>query len=298
MVEPLVKELLEAGVHFGHQTHRWNPKMRRFIFGQKNGIYLLDLEKTAQSLAQAQEFLRKAASQGGYILFLGTKRQAQMIIAEEARRCHQFFVNFRWLGGLLTNFQTVRKSVDRLNTIRQWREDGTLDRLTKKEAAHLEKELARFERVLEGVINMGRLPKALVVVDTKREETAVLEAKRLGIPVVALVDTNCNPDLINYIIPGNDDAIRSVRLVLSRLADAVLEGYGEWLAGQPKAPEAEALVPAPEPSAAPPEESPTVEEEVAPLLIAPVDEVKKKRIPKVKLDVKPAIEEEKGPALG
>jgi small subunit ribosomal protein S2 len=330
MIEPLVKELVESGVHFGHQTHRWNPKMRRYIFGEKNGIYLLDLEKTATGLTQAQGFLRTVASQGGSVLFIGTKKQAQPIIAEEAKRCKQFYVNFRWLGGLLTNFQTIRKSVDRLKTIRYWREDGTFDRLTKKEVARLEKELARFERVLEGVIAMGRLPKALVVVDTKREETAVREANRLGIPVVALVDTNCDPDPIAYIIPGNDDAIRSVRLVISRLADAILQGHEEWLASQPKpaeepspAPAEPTAAPAPTPAPAPapaPGETPSPQEEASTAIptapieaVIPVDEVekiappsllrvgadqpppKKKRIPKIKAKTK--TPEEKGPRV-
>jgi len=232
MIEPLVKELLEAGVHFGHQTHRWNPKMRRFIFGEKNGIYILDLEKTAQNLEGAREFLRSVAAAGGAILFVGTKRQAQPIIAEEAVRCGQFYVNMRWLGGLLTNFQTVRKSIERVKTLRAWREDGTLERMTKKEASHAEKELAKMEKVLSGIIEMPRLPKAVFVVDAKREETAVKEATRLGIPVVALVDTNSDPDPIAHVIPGNDDAIRSIKLVTGLLADAILEGHQAYAAGQ------------------------------------------------------------------
>ena len=231
VIEPLVKELLEAGVHFGHQTHRWNPKMKRYIFGEKNGIYVLDLEKTAQGLEKAREFLRKIASEGGSILFVGTKRQAQTIIQEEATRCGQFYVSLRWLGGLLTNFQTVRRSIERLKTIRGWREDGTFLKRTKKEVAHLEKELVKLEKVLGGIIEMERLPKALCVVDAKREETAVREANRLGIPVVALVDTNSDPDPIAYPIPGNDDAIRSIKLVTSRLADAIQEGYQAYRAG-------------------------------------------------------------------
>ena len=230
MIEPLVKELLEAGVHFGHQTRRWNPKMRRFIFGAKNGIYIVDLEKTAQGLLEAQDFLRGVAAQGGPILFVGTKKQTQLIIAEESARCGQFYVNLRWLGGLLTNFETIQKSVNRFKTLRGWREDGTLSRLTKKEAAQKENELAKFTKVLSGIIEMGRLPKAIIVVDAKREETAVKEANRLGIPVVGLVDTNTDPDPISFVIPGNDDAVRSIRLVLSRLADAINEGYQGYLA--------------------------------------------------------------------
>jgi len=232
MIEPIVKELLEAGVHFGHQTHRWNPKMRRYIYGEKNGIYVLDLEKTARSLDRAREFLRKMASEGGAILFVGTKRQAQSIISEEALRCGQFYVSTRWLGGLLTNFQTVRKSIERMKTLHSWKEDGTLDRMKKKEAARAGKELAKLEKVLGGIQDMPRLPKAIYVIDAKREETAVKEAIRLGIPVVALVDTNSDPDPISYVIPGNDDAIRSIKLVTGLLADAILEGHQSYLAGQ------------------------------------------------------------------
>lgn len=242
MIEPMVKELLEAGVHFGHQTHRWNPKMKRYIFGEKNGIYIVDLEKTARGLEQAREFLRKIAAEGAPILFVGTKRQAQLIIAEEARRCGHYYVNLRWLGGLLTNFQTIRKSIERLKQLRGWREDGTLDRMTKKEAAQRTKELVKLERAFSGIIHMTRLPKAIYLIDAKREETAVQEANRLGIPLVALVDTNSDPDPIRYVIPGNDDAIRSIQLVTRLLADAILEGHQSWLAGQ----EAEARVKAEE----------------------------------------------------
>ena len=232
MIEPIVKDLLEAGVHFGHQTHRWNPKMRRYIYGQKNGIYILDLEKTAESLQTAREYLRRIASEGGPILFVGTKRQAQPIVAQEAKRCGQFYVCIRWLGGLLTNFQTVRKSIARLKELQSWKEDGTLDRMKKKEAAQAGKELAKLEKVLSGIRDMPRLPKAIYVVDSKREITAVKEAIRLGIPVVSLVDTNSDPDPISYVIPGNDDAIRSIQLVTRLLADAILEGHQSYLVGQ------------------------------------------------------------------
>ncbi len=232
MIEPIVKELLEAGVHFGHQTHRWNPKMRRYIYGQKNGIYILDLEKTAKSLQEAREYLRKVASEGGPILFVGTKRQAQPIVVEEAVRCGQFHVSIRWLGGLLTNFQTVRKSIARLKELQAWKEDGTLDRMKKKEAARAGKELAKLEKVLSGIQEMPRLPKAIYIIDAKREVTAVEEATRLGIPVVSLVDTNSDPDPISYVIPGNDDAIRSIKLVTGLLADSILEGHQSYLAGQ------------------------------------------------------------------
>ncbi|MBI3616254.1 MAG: 30S ribosomal protein S2 [Candidatus Omnitrophica bacterium] len=285
MVEPLVKELLEAGVHFGHQTHRWNPKMKRFIFGKKSGIYILDLEKTAQGLEQAREFLRSVAAQGGLILFVGTKRQAQPIIAEEAVRCGQFYVNLRWLGGLLTNFQTILKSVDRMKTLKSWRMDGTLDRLTKKEAAQKEKELVKFEKVLSGILEMNRLPKAVYVVDAKREETAVLEANRLGIPVVALVDTNTDPDPITYVIPGNDDAIRSIKLVTARLADAILEGHQAYLAGQAAAAQPEAAAPV-SPPAPPEEELASAPEEVLPAVIPPLDEIVETIVPEAALKVK------------
>ena len=276
MIEPLVKDLIEAGVHFGHQTRRWNPKMRRFIYGQKNGIYILDLEKTAQGLEEARKFLRSVAAEGGAVLFVGTKRQAQPIIEEEARRCGQFYVNLRWLGGLLTNFLTIQKSVHRLKTLRAWRDDGTLDRLTKKEAAQMEKDLASLEKVLIGIIEMGRLPKAIYLVDAKREETAVREARRLGIPVVALVDTNTDPDPIRYVIPGNDDAIRSIKLVTSLLADAILEGRQSYLAN--KAAQEEAARP---PVAAQPQPIAPVPEPLAPAMPGPevpplpVDEVDK-----------------------
>ncbi len=227
-----MKELIEAGVHFGHQTSRWNPKMRRFIFGQKAGVYIVDLEKTVKGLQEAKDFLRSVAVQGGPILFVGTKRQAQSIIKEEALRCGQFYINLRWLGGLLTNFQTIQKSIDRLKKIRSEREDGTFDRITKKEIAHRESEMAKLEKSLGGIIEMGRLPKAVFIVDAKREETAIKEASRLGIPIVGLVDTNSDPDPITYIIPGNDDSIRSVRLITSQLADAVLEGRSAYLEGK------------------------------------------------------------------
>jgi len=289
MIEPLVKELLEAGVHFGHQTHRWNPKMQRFIFGQKNGIYILDLEKTAQGMVAAQDFLRSVAAQGGPVLFVGTKRQAQPIVAGEAARCGQYYVNLRWLGGLLTNFQTILKSVGRLKMLRSWRENGTLDRLKKKEAAQMEKELAKLEKVLSGIIEMARLPKAIFVIDAKREETAVREAKRLGIPVVALVDTNTDPDPIAYVIPGNDDAIRSIKLVTARLADAILEGHQSYLEGQAAA-AAEAappavVEPAPEPAAMALE---------IPAAVLPVDEVEA-IVPEavLKVEVKPDVPKKK-----
>ncbi len=232
MVESaLIKQLLEAGVHFGHQTKKWNPKMRHYIFGEKNGIYIIDLEKTASALKEALDSLRETARSGGYVLFVGTKKQAQEIVKEEALRCGMFFVNQRWLGGLLTNFQTVRKSVRRLCDIERMRDDGTFAKLSKKEVAVLTKEMVKLLKNLEGVRKMERLPRALFVIDSKKEEIAVKEANRLDIPVVGLVDTNCDPDLIDFIIPGNDDAIKSIRLMTGMIADAILEGAQEFAAG-------------------------------------------------------------------
>lgn len=308
MIEPIVKELLEAGVHFGHQTHRWNPKMRRYIYGKKNGIYILDLEKTAQSLQAAREFLRKTAADGGPILFVGTKRQAQPIVAQEARRCGQYYVCVRWLGGLLTNFQTVRKSITRLKELQSWKEDGTLERMKKKEAAMAGKELAKLEKVLSGIQEMPRLPKALYIIDAKRETTAVQEATRLGIPVVSLVDTNSDPDPISYVIPGNDDAIRSIQLVTGLLADAILEGRQSYLSGQAEVAakaaeerrvqeEAEAgeAAPPPDPSVVGVDEVEAIIPEATLKTKVEIEESKKKKILKVKAIVK---EPEKGPADG
>jgi small subunit ribosomal protein S2 len=220
----LIKQLLEAGVHFGHQTKRWNPKMKSYIFGEKSGIYIIDLQKTETFLNQAREFISEVVAQGKPVLFVGTKKQAQEVIEEEAKRCGAFYVNHRWLGGLLTNFQTIKKSIRRYKEIEQMEKDGIFENLTKKEIAALTKEREKLIKNLSGVIEMDRLPGALFVVDSKKEETAVLEAKRLGIPIVALIDTNCDPDLITYPIPGNDDAIKSIRLVSKFMADSVLDG--------------------------------------------------------------------------
>jgi small subunit ribosomal protein S2 len=220
----LIKQLLEAGVHFGHQTKRWNPKMKSYIFGEKSGIYIIDLQKTETFLNQAREFVSEVVAQGKPVLFVGTKKQAQEVIEEEAKRCGAFYVNHRWLGGLLTNFQTIKKSIRRYKEIEQMEKDGIFENLTKKEIAALTKEREKLIKNLSGVIEMDRLPGALFVVDSKKEETAVLEAKRLGIPIVALIDTNCDPDLITYPIPGNDDAIKSIRLVSKFMADSVLDG--------------------------------------------------------------------------
>jgi len=220
----LIKELLEAGVHFGHQTKRWNPKMKRFIFGERGGIYIIDLEKSLEHLNRALDFLRQLASSGGNLLFVGTKKQAREIVKEEALRCGQPYVNDRWLGGMLTNFVTIRKSVERLRQLEKMQQDGIFDSLTKKESAGLQKEMAKLKRYLGGVLAMDKLPKAVFLVDSKEEDIAVKEANRLKLPIVALVDTNCDPDQIDYPIPGNDDAMRSIKLITSMVANAVLEG--------------------------------------------------------------------------
>ncbi len=219
-----MKELLEAGVHFGHPTNRWNPKMARYIFGEKNNIYIIDLQKTVKRLSVAVNFVRDIAAQGDAILFVGTKRPAQDVVAQAAKRCDMFYVNERWLGGMLTNFSTIKKSIERLRKLEVAQTDGTYKRLPKKEVLQLEKEREQLEKTLGGIKAMQGLPSALFVVDTIKERIAVLEANRLGIPVVAVVDTNCNPDEIDYIVPGNDDAIRSIRLLTDTIADAIIEG--------------------------------------------------------------------------
>src|SRR5512141_2140233 len=219
-----MKELLEAGVHFGHQAKRWNPKMKKYIFGERNGIYIIDLQKTLKLFKEAYEFVRTASSEGKDILFVGTKKQAQDAITEEAKRCGMYYISSRWLGGMLTNYTTIKKSIDRLKKIEKMKEDGTYDKLTKKEVARLEKERTKLEKILCGIKTMPGLPSLLFVIDPRNEQIAVQEANRLGIPVVAVVDTNCDPDNIDYVIPGNDDAIRAIRLMASKVADAVLEG--------------------------------------------------------------------------
>ena len=218
-----MKQLLEAGVHFGHQTRRWNPKMAKYIFTERNGIYIIDLQKTVKKLDEAYNFVRDVAAEGGEILFVGTKKQAQESIKEEAARCGMHFVNARWLGGMLTNFRTIRRRIDRMEQINKMREDGTFDMLPKKEVAKLELELEKLEKFLGGVKAMDKLPKAMFIVDPRKERIAVAEAMKLNIPIVAIVDTNCDPDEIDYVIPGNDDAIRAVKLIAGAMADAVLE---------------------------------------------------------------------------
>lgn len=219
-----MKQLLEAGVHFGHQTRRWNPKMKKYIYTERNGIYIIDLQKTVRKMEEAYNFVRELAANGGTILFVGTKKQAQDTVREEAERCGMFYVNQRWLGGTLTNFQTIRKRIERLHELEQMETDGTFDVLPKKEVIRLRKEKQRLEKFLGGIKGMKSLPDAVYIIDPRKEKIAVAEARKLGIPIVAIVDTNCDPDEIDYVIPGNDDAIRAVRLITSKIADAVLEG--------------------------------------------------------------------------
>ena len=231
-----MKQLLEAGVHFGHQTRRWNPKMATYIFTERNGIYIIDLHKTVKKLEEAYFFVRDMAASGESILFVGTKKQAQDAIKEEAERCGQFYVNARWLGGMLTNFKTMRTRIARLNQLQKMQADGTFDLLPKKEVIKLQLEIAKLEKYLGGVKEMKKLPGALFVVDSRKEKNAIAEARKLNIPIVAIVDTNCDPDEIDYVIPGNDDAIRAIKLISQTMANAVLEGkQGEQLEVEAKA---------------------------------------------------------------
>ena len=218
-----MKQLLEAGVHFGHQTRRWNPKMKRYIFTERNGIYIIDLQKTVKKVEEAYRTMRDIAAEGGDILFVGTKKQAQEAIKEEATRAGMYFVNQRWLGGTLTNFQTIQKRIKRLKDIERMQEDGTFEVLPKKEVVQLKKELERLEKFLGGIKDMKGLPSALFVVDPRKERIAVAEARKLHIPIIGIVDTNCDPDEIDHVIPANDDAIRAVKLLTSKMADAILE---------------------------------------------------------------------------
>lgn len=218
-----MKQLLEAGVHFGHQTRRWNPKMARYIFTERNGIYIIDLQKTVRKVEEAYNFMREVAANGGRILFVGTKKQAQDSVAEEAERCGMYFINQRWLGGTLTNFSTIQKRVARLHQLEAMETDGTFEVLPKKEVILLRKEKERLEKFLGGIKNMKELPDAIFVIDPRKERIAVAEARKLNIPLVGIVDTNCDPDEIDYVIPGNDDAIRAVKLLTSKMADAIIE---------------------------------------------------------------------------
>ncbi len=243
-----MKELLEAGVHFGHQVRRWNPKMKEYIFGERNGIYIIDLQKTQRMFREAISFVTNliAEDRGKTVLFVGTKRQAQDAIREESEKCGQFFVNQRWLGGLLTNFQTVQKSIKRLKDLESMQTDGRYEKLTKKERIKLDREREGLNKNLSGIKTMTRLPDAVFIIDVRKEEIAVAEANRLGIPIVAVVDTNCSPEGIDYVIPGNDDALRAVRLFASRIADAILEGQQiatEGAVAESLAPESEPIEP-------------------------------------------------------
>ena len=233
MTQTTMEDLLEAGAHFGHQTKRWNPKMKQYIFGQRNGIYVIDLGKTLKLFQEAEAFVSRLAENGQTLLFVGTKRQAQDLVQEEAQRCGMYFVNQRWLGGLLTNFMTIQRSIGRLRELEAMAEDGRYETLSKKEIARIEKGKRKLHRNLDGIRKMSRLPDAVFVVDTRREKIAVDEARKLKIPVIGIVDTNCDPDDVDYIIPGNDDALRSIRLFLTRIADAVISGRGLREAAQP-----------------------------------------------------------------
>ena len=235
-----MKQLLEAGVHFGHQTRRWNPKMATYIYTERNGIYIIDLQKTVKKLEEAYNFIRETSANGGNILFVGTKKQAQDAIKEEAIRCGGYYVNARWLGGMMTNFRTMRTRIDRLAQLRKMEEDGTFAMLPKKEVIKHQGEIAKLEKYLGGVKEMKKIPAAMFIVDPRKERNAIAEAKKLGIPVVAIVDTNCDPDEIDYVIPGNDDAIRAIRLIAATMANAAIEGrQGEDAVAEVEAPAAE-----------------------------------------------------------
>jgi small subunit ribosomal protein S2 len=227
-VEITMKELLEAGVHFGHQTRRWNPKMKEYIFGERNGIHIVDLQKTLKMFRDAARFVSELSGQGKTILFVGTKRQAQEAVAEEATRCGMYYINHRWLGGTLTNWATLQKSIKRLKALRAMVEDGRMAQLSKKEAARLKREMDHHVENLAGVENMAALPDAMFVIDSNAEEIAVREARRMGIPVVSIVDTNCNPEVVDWVIPGNDDALRAIRLFASKISEAVIEGRASY----------------------------------------------------------------------
>ena len=235
-----MKQLLEAGVHFGHQTRRWNPKMAPYIYTERNGIYIIDLQKTVKKLEEAYNFVRDISANGGYVLFVGTKKQAQDAIKEEAARCGGYYVNARWLGGMLTNFRTMRTRIDRLAQLRKMEEDGTFAMLPKKEVIKHQAEIEKLEKYLGGVKEMKKLPAALFIVDPRKERNAIAEARKLNIPIVAIVDTNCDPDEIDYVIPGNDDAIRAIRLIASAMANAAIEGRQGEDAAEAEAAEAPA----------------------------------------------------------
>ena len=257
MTSIAIKDLLEAGVHFGHQTRRWNPKMKPYILGTRNGIYIVDLTKTAELFGKAEAFVRDLAAEGKTVLFVGTKRQAQDIVVEESKRCGMFFVNQRWLGGLLTNYVTIQRSIARLRDLEAMADDGRYDTFSKKEIARKEREKRKLHKNLDGIRHMSKLPDAVFVVDTRKEKIAVDEARKLKIPVIGIVDTNCDPDDVDYIIPGNDDALRSISLFVSRIADAAIAGRGLREATQNAPTEAPARSAAPTPAPKKPEPAPS-----------------------------------------
>lgn len=267
MPTELIKQLLEAGVHFGHKTSRWNPKMKKFIFGERSGIYIIDLEKSEECLNKARDFLLEITLKGEVVLFVGTKKQAQEVVQQEAIRSGMYFVTERWPGGLLTNLATVKKSINRLKEIEKMKEDGTFAKFTKKEVSGLEKELAKLKKNFSGIAQMERMPKAIFIVDTKKEETAVREATRLGIPIIGLLDTNCNPDVVAYPIPGNDDATKSIQLITRLLADSVIEGRKRFLSYLSES------------GVAKPEAAVKIDEEIP--LVLPEEEIKIKEIEEI-----------------
>ena len=272
MANITMKELLEAGVHFGHQTKRWNPRMKEFIFGERNGIYIIDLQKTLKMFKEASKFVQDLAAAGRIILFVGTKRQAQDAIAEEAQRCSMFYVNQRWLGGLLTNWITVQKSVKRLKELDEMATDGRYDLLPKKEVIKLERERKHLQANLAGIKNMSRLPDAIFVIDSNKEQIAVREARKLGIPVVAVVDTNCDPSEVDYVIPGNDDALRAIRLFTSKIAESIAEGVN--LIGDKQMAELQAMASPEAPAEAEAEAAEPPAEEVPALPAEPGEEIR------------------------
>src|SRR5437763_3130673 len=282
-----MKQLLEAGVHFGHQTRRWNPKMQPFIFMDRNGIHIIDLQQTVARLNDAYKFVEQLAAKGETILFVGTKKQAQEAVAEEAKRCGMFYVNQRWLGGMLTNFKTIQSRINYLKDLEARRDRGDFERLPKKEVQHLQDDIARLERILGGIKDMRRLPNAIFVVDTRKERTAVLEARRLEIPIIALADTNSDPDEIDYPIPANDDAIRAVRLLCAKIADAVIEGRREWEA-QEKDKEAEAME-----AGEPEETSEAINTDESKSISAPVEQESMQETPEISTEAELVAEEAK-----
>ncbi|WP_151757293.1 30S ribosomal protein S2 [Dictyobacter vulcani] len=295
-----MKQLLEAGVHFGHQTRRWNPKMQQFIFMDRNGIHIIDLQQTVTRLNDAYKFVEQLVADGGTLLFVGTKKQAQEAVAEEAKRCGMFYVNQRWLGGMLTNFKTIQSRITYLRDLEMRRDRGDFERLPKKEVQHMQDEILRLERILGGIKDMRRLPSAIFIIDTRKERTAVMEARRLEIPIIALADTNCDPDEMDYPIPANDDAIRAVRLLCAKIADAAVEGRRELEAQQKDAEPGESEAPtefaAPAETAAPVETPAPVEAEApaapAPTAEAPKEEAPKAEAPKEEAEAAPAVEPE------